>query len=167
MVIPCDSVIFATGQRPGLDDFENFGIELSRGFPINPENGKPEHITSLDGVFAAGDCITGISFVIKAIAQGREVVPIVDKYLGGDGVIDETLVERTRDPEIGEIEGFGMLPRVEMPLMSAEERLANPWKSVYTTYTCDEAKCEATRCLQCDLRKDIAKTRLWTEYSIK
>ncbi len=167
MVIPCDSVIFATGQRPGLDDFENFGIELSRGFPINPANGKPEHVTSMDGVFAAGDVITGISFVIKAIAQGREVVPIVDKYLGGDGVIDETLVERERNPEIGEIEGFGMLPRVEMPLMTPEERLADPWKSVYTTYTCDEAKCEATRCLQCDLRKDIAKTRLWTEYSIK
>ena len=167
MVIPCDSVIFATGQRPGLDDFENFGIDLSRGFPINPANGKPEHITSLDGVFAAGDVITGISFVIKAIAQAREVVPIVDRYLGGDGVIDETLVERERNPEIGEIQGFGMLPRVEMPLMSATERLANPWKSVYTTFTCDEAKCEATRCLQCDLRKDIAKTRLWTEYSIK
>lgn len=167
MVIPCDSVIFATGQRPGLDDFDDFGIELSRGFPINPENGKPEHITSLDGVFAAGDVITGISFVIKAIAQAREVVPIVDRYLGGDGEIDETLVERTRDPQIGEYANFGKLARVDMPLLSPEERLANPDASVFTTYTCEQAKCEATRCLQCDLRKDIEKTRLWTEYSIK
>jgi NADPH-dependent glutamate synthase beta subunit-like oxidoreductase len=166
-VIPCDSVIFATGQYTGLQDFENFGIELTRGFPINPANGKPEHITSLDGVFAAGDVITGISFVIKAIAQGREVVSVVDKYLGGDGEIDETLVERTRDPEIGEYPDFGKLPRVEMPLLTAEERLANPSQSVFTTYTCDQAKCEAQRCLQCDLRKDIAKTRLWTEYAIK
>ena len=167
MTIPCDSVIFATGQRPGLDDFDDFGIELSRGFPINPENGKPEHITSLDGVFAAGDVITGISFVIKAIAQAREVVPIVDRYLGGDGEIDETLVERSRDPHIGECADFGKLERVEMPLLSPEERLANPNASVFTTYTCEQAKCEATRCLQCDLRKDIEKTRLWTEYSIK
>ena len=167
MVIPCDSVIFATGQRTGLDDYENFGIDMTRGFPINPANGKPEHITSMDGVFAAGDVITGISFVIKAIAQAREVVPIVDKYLGGDGVIDETLVERTRNPEIGEYPDFGKLPVIEMPLMTAEERLANPDKSVFTTYTCDQAKCEASRCLQCDLRKDITKTRLWTEYSIK
>ncbi len=167
MVIPCDSVIFATGQRPGLDDFENFGIELSRGFPINPANGKPEHITSLDGVFAAGDVITGISFVIKAIAQGREIVPIVDKYLGGDGQIDETLVERTRNPEIGEYADFSKLPRINMPELTPEERLQNPDASVFTTYTCDQAKCEAERCLQCDLRKDIAKTRLWTEYSIK
>ncbi len=167
MVIPCDSVIFATGQYTGLQDFENFGIELTRGFPINPENGKPEHITSLPGVFAAGDVITGISFVIKAIAQGRSVVPVVDKYLGGDGEIDETLVERERAPEIGEYAEFGKLPRVNMPELSPEERLANPDASVFTTYTCDEAKCEATRCLQCDLRKDLAKTRLWTEYSIK
>ncbi len=167
MVIPCDSVIFATGQYTGLQDFENFGIELTRGFPINPENGKPEHITSLEGVFAAGDVITGISFVIKAIAQGRSVVPVVDKYLGGDGEIDEVLVERERNPEIGEIAEFGKLPKIDMPELSPEERLANPDASVFTTYTCDEAKCEATRCLQCDLRKDLAKTRLWTEYSIK
>ena len=167
MTIPCDSVIFATGQRPGLDDFENFGIELSRGFPINPANGKPEHITSLDGVFAAGDVITGISFVIKAIAQAREVVPIVDKYLGGDGEIDETLVERTRNPEIGEQEGFGKLTRTEMELLTPEQRIANPAQSVFTTYTCEQAGCEANRCLQCDLRKDIQKNRLWTEYSIK
>ena len=167
MVIPCDSVIFATGQYTGLQDFENFGIELTRGFPINPETGKPEHITSLEGVFAAGDVITGISFVIKAIAQGRSVVPVVDKYLGGDGVIDETLVERQLNPEIGEHPGFGKLPRILMPELTPEERLANPDASVFTTYTCDQAKCEAQRCLQCDLRKDIAKTRLWTEYSIK
>ena len=167
MTIPCDSVIFATGQRPGLDDFDNFGIELSRGFPINPANGKPEHITSLDGVFAAGDVITGISFVIKAIAQGREVVPIIDKYLGGDGEIDETLVERERCPEIGEYAGFAKLPKVEMPLLTPEERLASPSASVFTTYTCDQAHAESERCLQCDLRCDITRTRLWTEYSIK
>ena len=167
MVIPCDSVIFATGQYTGLQDFENFGIELTRGFPINPANGKPEHITSLPGVFAAGDVITGISFVIKAIAQAREVVPVIDRYLGGDGKIDETLVERERNPEIGEYPDFAKLPKIEMELLSPEARLANPDQSVFTTYTCDQAKCEAQRCLQCDLRKDIAKTRLWTEYSIK
>ncbi len=167
MVIPCDSVIFATGQRPGLDDFENFGIDLSRGFPINPANGKPEHITSLDGVFAAGDVITGISFVIKAIAQAREVVPIVDQYLGGDGQIDETLVERTLNPAIGKVEDFAKLPRVEMDLLTPEERLANPDQSVFTTYTCQQAGCESERCLQCDLRREIKQNRLWTEYSIK
>ncbi len=167
MVIPCDSVIFATGQRPGLDDFENFGIDLSRGFPINPENGKPEHVTSMDGVFAAGDVITGISFVIKAIAQGREVVSIVDKYLGGDGQIEETLVERKPNPAIGFKEDFAKLPRIEMDLLTPEERLANPDQSVFTTYTVQQACDEAERCLQCDLRRDIKQNRLWTEYSIK
>lgn len=167
MVIPCDSVIFATGQYTGLQDFENFGIELTRGFPINPANGKPEHITSLEGVFAAGDVITGISFVIKAIAQAREVVPMIDKYLGGDGVIDETLVERTRDPHIGECPDFAKLPKIEMDLLTPEQRLQNPDQSVFTTYTCEQAHCEAERCLQCDLRKDLATNRLWTEYAIK
>ena len=31
-------------------------------------------------------------------------------------------------------------------------------------FTEDEAKCEAARCLQCDLRLNITRPRLWNEY---
>ena len=30
--------------------------------------------------------------------------------------------------------------------------------------TCDQAKCEAGRCLQCDLRLTLSKVKLWNEY---
>ena len=126
MVIPCDSVIFATGQYTGLQDFENFGIQLNlMGYPIDPATGKSGFHTSSDGVFAAGDAITGISFVIKAINSGREVTSVIDRYLGGDGQIEETLVDRTADPFIGEFPGFGKLPRVEMEFIAPETRVKN------------------------------------------
>ena len=163
-VIPCDSVIFATGQYTGLQDFENFGIELNAmGYPVDPATGKSGFYTSLDGVFAAGDAITGISFVIKAIASAREVVPIIDRYLGGDGQIDETLVERTADPFIGQIENFGRLPRVEMEVIAPEERVRNGNENVYKTFTCEQACNEAQRCLQCDLRASIPKPVFWAD----
>ncbi len=163
-VIPCDSVIFATGQYTGLQDFENFGIELNRmGYPIDPETGKSGFKTSVEGIFAAGDAITGISFVIKAIASGREVTSVIDKYLGGDGDIEETLVERTADPHIGEFPGFGTLPRVEMDVVDPEARVKNGDENVYRTYTCEQAHCEAQRCLQCDLRRDIPRPVLWAD----
>ena len=165
MVIPCDSVIFATGQYTGLQDFENFGIELNpMGYPIDPATGKSGFNTSVDGVFAAGDAITGISFVIKAINSGREVTSVIDKYLGGDGRIEETLVERSADPHIGEFPGFGELPRVEMEVIDPETRVKDGDNNVYKTYTCDQAHCESERCLQCDLRLQLETVKLWNEY---
>jgi NADPH-dependent glutamate synthase beta subunit-like oxidoreductase len=158
-VVPCDSVVFATGQHTGLQEFDNFGIELSdRGFPV-----LDGFKTSMDGVFSAGDAITGISFVIKAIQQGRLVTAEIDRYLGGDGQIAETLCERSADPHIGRIEGFGKLERVEQTLRAADERVRDEI-DVYHTYSCDQAKCEAERCLQCDLRLQLTPVKLWSEY---
>lgn len=159
-VIPCDSVVFATGQYTGLQDYDDFGIALNgRGFPE-----VDGFATSANGVFAAGDAVTGISFVIKAIAQGREVTSVIDRYLGGDGCIDETLAEREADPYIGRIDDFAQLPRVEQVLRPAEERIGD-MSDVYETYTCDQARCEAERCLQCDLRKELQEVKMWTEYT--
>ena len=161
-VIPCDSVVFATGQYTGLQDYPDFGIALNgRGYPV-VEGMK----TSVEGIFAAGDAVTGISFVINGIAQGREAAVAIDKYLGGNGEIDEILVERKHNPEIGTIDGFYKLPRVEQKLLPAEERKQNDL-NVYRTYTCEEAKCEGQRCLQCDLRRDIVTPKLWTDYAGK
>lgn len=41
--------------------------------------------TSVEGVFAAGDCRRGQSLVVWAIAEGRQAALQVDKYLMKDG----------------------------------------------------------------------------------
>lgn len=159
-VIPCDSVIFATGQYTGLQDFDDFGIALNgRGFPE-----VTGFRTSEEGIFAAGDAVTGISFVIRAIQQGREVTAAIDRYLGGDGQIDETLAERTADPFVGRMDGFAGLSRVEQVLRPAEERRCD-MADVYETYSCEQAHCEAERCLQCDLRLALEPQKFWGDYT--
>lgn len=40
-----------------------------------------KYMTSVNGVFAAGDVNTGISLVVKAIFQGRESAKAIDEYL--------------------------------------------------------------------------------------
>jgi len=40
-----------------------------------------EFMTSAAGVFAAGDCATGASLVVRAISQGRSTAAAVDRYL--------------------------------------------------------------------------------------
>jgi hypothetical protein len=102
--------------------------------------------------------------VIEAIAGGRNAASAIDKFLGGDGDISEVLVDREPlNPFIGHIDGFAGLARTEADLMGAEQRKAG-FDPIEKAFSCDQAKCEAERCLQCDLRTTISKVKLWNEY---
>ena len=158
-VVPVDNVIFAVGQRP--EGTDAMGLELTHG-PYIQANEKQE--TSMEGVFTAGDVFTGTKSVIMAIAGGRTAAEQMDRYLGGDGCIDEELVDKEApDQYIGHIDGFGDLERVEPAVLSAAER-ASDFRLVEQPFTCDQAKCEAERCLQCDLRLTLTPVKLWNEY---
>ena len=162
-VIPCDSVVFAAGQVTGLT--ADFGLELNRfGYPVDPATGKSGYRTSVEGVFTAGDVITGTKFLIDALAGGREVAALMDQYLGGDGVIDEVLTERHHDPHIGVIDGFSKLVREEMAIRPAAERKQN-FDPIYAGFTPEQAGCEAERCLQCDLRCDLKTVKNFNAYA--
>ena len=161
--IPCDAIVFAAGQVTGLT--ADFGLELNRfGYPIDPKTGKSEFTTSVEGVFAAGDVITGTKFVIDAIASARQCAQLMDQYLGGDGNIDEILVDRTLNPEIGAIENFGQIARNELEEKPAEVR-KNNFEPIFKGFSCEVGQCEASRCLQCDLRVPIQKVENFNAYS--
>ena len=67
------------------------------------------------------------------------------------------------DDDIGHIDGFGDLPRVEPVLADACARAKN-FDPVEPAFTCEQAGCEAARCLQCDLRLQLTRPKLWNEY---
>ena len=162
-IVPCDVVVFASGQKTDLT--ADFGLELNRfGFPIDPATGASGNKTSIEGVFTAGDVITGTKAVIDAIAGGRKAAELMDAYLGGDGSIEEHLVDiPAADPYIGQIQGFGKRERVQPEILPCAERIDN-FNRVDNSFTEDQAKAEATRCLKCPLRCQIQKTKLWTAY---
>lgn len=157
-IVEVDSVIFAVGQKPeGTDAME---LELTHG----PYIAARDCATSMEGVYAAGDVVTGTKSVIEAIAGGRAAAQEMDKYLGGDGNIDEILVEKTiPDPYIGRAEDFADLKRMQPEVMDAAARISG-FDAIEKPFTCEQAKCEAVRCLQCDLRLELTKPKLWNEY---
>lgn len=158
-IVYADNIIFAVGQRP--EGTENMDLELVKGFYIKT-NEKLE--TSIKGIFAAGDVVTGTKSVISAIAAGRTSAESIDKYLGGDGDISEKLVDKEPLKQyIGRELGFSKLKRVKAELENAEERKSN-FNPVEKVLTKEIAMCEASRCLQCDLRLSITKPKLWNEY---
>lgn len=158
-----DTVIFATGQRPDIT--EEAGLELGRGNCIVVKDMEKDKSTSAEGIFAAGDAIYGTKSVIMAIESGREAAIQIDQYLGGDGDISEKFApEQQADPYIGQIEGFGYLERKQPKVDAPEEREDN--FRLFDHGICDSEICqEAGRCLQCDLRLQISRPRLWGDYA--
>ena len=137
------------------------GLELTHGPYIGAD---AEGATSAEGVWAAGDCVTGTKSVIAAIAAGRACASAIDRALGGDGDIDGELTEHEApEQRIGcAPEGFYGGPVLPRFVPAAERRRGfEPFECPYST---DEAKCEAGRCLQCDLRLTLKTPRLWNEY---
>jgi glutamate synthase (NADPH/NADH) small chain len=81
-VIPAQLVLFAmgfTGPEPeGL--VEQLGVDLDeRGNIVRDKS----YMSSVDGVFVAGDAGRGQSLIVWAIAEGRSAAAGVDAYLSG------------------------------------------------------------------------------------
>ncbi|AGY75258.1 FAD-dependent oxidoreductase [Clostridium autoethanogenum] len=162
-IINADTVIFAVGQRTAIN--EDAGLKLGRGNSIAVEIGKSAK-TSVEGIFACGDAVYGTKTVIEAVASGRAAASEIDRFLGGDGDISEVLApEEQKLSNIGRIEGFGYLRRAKEDIVQADKR-KNNFNDVNKGLCNDDICSEAGRCLQCDLRFDITKHRVWSDYSI-
>jgi NADPH-dependent glutamate synthase beta subunit-like oxidoreductase len=167
-ILEADTVIFAIGQALDRTLIENDGLELTkRGtIKVSPENLETTH----EGVFAGGDAASGPASVIEAIATGRKAASSIDEYLGGDGEIEESLIEKEElSPYLGKEEGFAGKERIEAPLVSIEERVKSLDKKVELCLTEEQAIEEAKRCLRCDLRFQLGKVVLppeaWIEFT--
>ena len=84
----------------------------------------------------------------------------IDKYLGGNGIIDESLVSaETPDPRLGTDGDFADRRQVTMPSLDTSQRLAN-FIEVELGYDEATAMEEAKRCLRCDLRLQLSSPML-------
>ncbi|GAG10469.1 unnamed protein product, partial [marine sediment metagenome] len=136
----------AIGQRPEIPP--QFDLPLGRGNTIQVD---PDTLaTKREGIFAGGDAVTGPATVIEAIAAGREAAISIDKYLGGNGEIEETLAP----PEgvVSPPEEAEEKRRPLIPALPVEQRLSN-FAQVELGLSEELAMEEAKRCLKCDLEE--------------
>jgi len=159
-VLEADTVIFAIGQCPEIPP--DFGLDTKTNNLIEIDSFS--FSTSKEGVFAAGDAVNGTSSVIKAIASGRKAAVAADRYLEGNGIIDEKLAA-VSEPEkcIGFQEGFAFMKRCEESCVPPEERVTN-FEKVVRDMDEKTATEESERCLQCDLRLKITSVKFWGNY---
>lgn len=82
--VAADCIIPAISQDPNLSflpDGHRFQLTRWNTFAIQPETLE----TSVAGVFAGGDAVTGPKTVAEAMATGRQAARAIDRYLQGEG----------------------------------------------------------------------------------
>jgi len=78
-----DQVIFALGTTPNPLVFSNFeGLQRTRHGTVmaNQETGR----TTIKGIWAGGDVVTGAATVISAMGAGKRAAADIDRYLKGE-----------------------------------------------------------------------------------
>ncbi|MBN2548893.1 MAG: FAD-dependent oxidoreductase [Anaerolineales bacterium] len=152
-ILPADLVIWAIGQAPELSFLPK---DDSLGFHRSVEiQGDDDMMTTLSGVFVAGDLRRGVTFfVVDAINDGHKAARCIDRYLRGAAGVKEPIsrpVVKLSDEDIqaklssGEVSRQGRIQISSIPL---EQRTHN-FREVDLTLTEEEALAEAGRCLRC------------------
>lgn len=139
--IPCDVIMIAVGQDIESAPFEEFGMPAERNVF---QAGADTCVAGLDGVFTGGDCATGPSTAIRAIAAGKVAAYNIDQYLGFSHTLDCGAEAPLADPN--DPTPTGRVNIVERP---ASER-KHDFKHVEVEMLLEEAMQEAGRCLRCD-----------------
>ncbi len=88
--VECDLLLLAMGfvgpEQPGM--IEQLGVQLTERGNVWGDETK---MTSVPGVFTAGDMTRGQSLIVWAIAEGRAAAKGIDAYLMGGTRLESPL----------------------------------------------------------------------------
>ncbi len=144
-VIDVDIIIPAIGQASDLNWLQTKATKWGT-IEVDSETLS----TSLDGVFAAGDVVSGPAFVVNAIKSGHVAAESIDRYLQGMDI------KQGRERKLAEVvkkvplDGISKMSRQRMAELDVNKRLAN-FDEVDMVFTEAEARAEASRCLSCGI----------------
>ncbi|MEW6616058.1 MAG: FAD-dependent oxidoreductase [Thermodesulfobacteriota bacterium] len=147
-ILDADTAIVAIGQEPELSFIpEESPIRISRHSTIKTNR---DYHTEQEGVFAAGDVVTGSATVVEAMGAAKKAALAIHRYLRGKPWRETEDQDETR----GDYEPVDPnTPRAFRPLMpirGIKERRDN-FGEVELGYTKEQAIQEAKRCLQCGI----------------
>jgi NADPH-dependent glutamate synthase beta subunit-like oxidoreductase len=151
-VIQADCVISAIGQQVDHECLSSVSdLRWTRRNTIEANTVSME--TSVPGVFAAGDAVSGPATVIEAIGGGKRAAMAIDRFLSG---IPQPRL-RPVPVRRGRIEWLEIpattkmiLKRPHMPVLNLDRRRTT-FQQVELGYSENMVREEARRCLRCDI----------------
>jgi len=143
-ILDVDNVIIAIGQvvdKAGLP--EELACTERGTLSADPVTFE----TSMAGVFAGGDMVSGPADVIRAIAAGKEAAESIDRYLNGADLCEGRPRQLNK---VEEVSKEGVLPRsrAAMPMLDLKQR-ERSFAEVELGLDEKTAIEEAKRCLNC------------------
>ncbi|MCP3875838.1 MAG: FAD-dependent oxidoreductase [Desulfobacteraceae bacterium] len=156
--IKADAVISAIGQyvdHEGMQAFDQ--MNWTRRGTIEVNHASME--TTMPGVFAAGDAVSGPATVIEAIGGGKRAAEAIDRHLNN--------IPQPRMPKLPiryniespiEISASRKmtLKHPEMPMLNVDRR-RTMFQQVELGYDEESVRKEAARCLRCDICRRCGK----------
>jgi hypothetical protein len=137
--ITADGIIIAIGQKVGRPLAGEDGLDNTPQGMISVDPVTLE--TSIEGVFAGGDVVSGAASVINAIAMGREAAVSIERYLA-----EEDLKEG-RQPLVRRVISRPGYKSCRPPLIDMERRLS--FDEVNLGFDEKTAIEQAGRCVLC------------------
>jgi heterodisulfide reductase subunit A-like polyferredoxin len=145
--IEADTIIPAISQSSDLSFLkEKDGIQTTRwgGIEVDPLTLE----TSVKGIFAGGDVVTGPQTYIDAMGAGRKAAISIDRYLRGEDLrVDREEEGPQKDYIKIDIDGVAYRERASMAALPLEER--RNFNEVNLGLREEDVIREAERCLQC------------------
>ncbi len=144
-LLEVDIVIVAIGQTVSLNGFNK--VELTNKKTIASD--QKTFRTNLPGVFAIGDATNkGASIAIEAIGEARAASVVIGAYLDGMDISYKKPILLSDEIPKEKFAGHKKAARVKPSHLSPDERKDN-FNEVCSVYTPEQAKAEASRCLEC------------------
>ncbi len=149
-----DTLIVAISESPDVDSVSPEGaeeIQLNEWGTIWVDPNTLQ--TSRRGVFAGGDVVTGPNTVVDAIAAGKRVAIMIDRFFKNED-LDKPIPKKMPvdyvAPQILPPEELAEIRRAKPPALSSDKRKRS-FEEVELSLSEQDAKREAMRCLRCDL----------------
>ncbi len=147
---PADTVILAIGQAVDADGFDGFERGPGGTFKVK----KLTHETSMPGVFAGGDMVSGPASVIEAVNAGHEAAISIDRFINRQDLADGR--EKPKEVAAKAEESAAARAKIERreraveAALLANDRVGN-FREVAQGFAEEEAVAEAQRCLNCGI----------------
>ena len=146
-VIPCDAVIVAIGQLPDLAFLEGSGVLMHRSGGVQVD--AATRCAGPAGVYAGGDMVVEPSSIISACADGRKAAEAICRQFGIVFAEPPRPAAVLSDEELDDVRSWRArrVDQVKPQMLPLVDRRG--FGLIESTFTEDEARREALRCVQC------------------
>jgi NADH-quinone oxidoreductase subunit F len=145
--VECDTVILAIGEQVESGFAQEYGIAVNKNgtFKVNPFT----YLTTNDKFYAIGDSVTGPATAAEAMGIAKTASEAVDFELTKERRFSKLFRKFTFKNEVSLKPEGGKNTKPKK--VAARERVNN-FQEILSGYSGEQAKCEAVRCLRCDIK---------------